>query len=299
MLPARTCLVENDGLDRLRLAMELEAYRYLQRKGSHRLPYEQYLRAKSLGVVLPEAEPVYTVGTLSGDDPEPIAVPKPEGFPLSKCYRFDPDFKGEQTDAANIHLLGALGKFDSPFVPVEISKAYDGYSWAKLPTIGKVELEAGKVLQESWMWCGKLVCVDSLTIVAHTSDGHVFRSPVCMATRVMEREENRSWADEEVLVTHEARERLGTTDILYHLGGYSDEGDTWDTQESQFAEELDQFWSQLVGPDENFRRSVFSTLDSQRDWKAMTVFADGRIKLRFKDGSAKLIRPPKPAKTAR
>jgi len=299
MLPARTCLVQNEALERLKAAMELEAYRYLQQRGKHRLPYEQYLRAKNLGVMLPEAEPVYRVGTLTGDDPEPIPVSMPEGFTLAQCYRFDPDFEGDQTDAANIHLLGALGRFDVPFVPVEISKAYDGYSWSKLPTIGKVKLEAGKVLQESWMWCGKLVCVDSLAVAAHTSDGRVFRSPLCMATRVMEREENRSWADEEVLVTPDARDRLGTTDILYHLGGYSDEGDTWDTQEAAFAEELDRFWSELVGPDENFRRTVLSTLDAQRDWQAMTVFADGSIKLKFKDGSAKHIRPPKPTKVAR
>ncbi len=299
MLPARTCLVENEELDRLRAAMELEAYRYLQQREKHRLPYEQYLRAGSLGIVLPEAEPAYRVGTLTGDAPEPIPVPMPDDFPLTRCYRLDPDFPGQQTDGANIHLLGALGRFDVPFVPVEISKAYDGYSWANLPRIGKVELEVGKVLQESWMWCGKLVCVDSLRIAAHTSDGRVFRSPVCMAMKVMNWEKDRPWGDEEVLVTPEARERLGTTDILYHLGGYSDEGDTWDTQEASFAEELDRFWSQLVGPDENFRRTVLSTLDGQRDWKAMTVFADGRIKLRFKDGSAKHIRPPKPAKTAR
>lgn len=300
MLPARTCLVANEALGQLKAAMELEAYRYIQRRGKHRLSYEQYLRAKALGVVLPEAEPVYQAGTLTGDSPEPIQATLPEGFPLSRCYRYDPDFtQAEQTDAANIHLLGALGKFDSPFVPVDVSMAYDGYSWAHLPTIGKVELEAGKTLHETWIWCGKLVCVDSIAIAVHTSDGLVFRSPVCMATRPIERQENPSWSDEEVIVTPEARERLGTTEILYHLGGYSEEGDTWDTQEQQFSEELDRFWSELVGPDEDFRRTVLIALDSQRGWKAMTVFADGRIKLRLKDGSTRLIRPPQHAKAAR
>jgi hypothetical protein len=300
MLPARTCLVENEAFEKLKAAMELEAYRYLERRGHHRLPYKQYLRAQELGIHLPESKPVYRVGVLTGDDPEPIEIPMPKDFPLAKCYRFDPDFKGgQETDEANVHLLSALGRFDSPFIAVEISKAYDGYSWANLPTIGNVEVEAGKRLQESWMWCGKLVAVDSLSITAHISDGRLFTSPVCMAVRAMEREENRSWADEEVLVTPAAQEALSPINVLYHLGGYSDEGDTWETQEFSFTEELDRFWSQLIGPDEDFRRTVLSTLDSQRDWQAMTVFADGRIKLRFKDGSAKHIRPPKPPKAAR
>jgi len=67
MLPARTQLVENEALDQLKQTLELEAYKYIQKRGRHRLPYKQYVRAKELGVDLPEAEPAFDVGLLTGD----------------------------------------------------------------------------------------------------------------------------------------------------------------------------------------------------------------------------------------
>ena len=70
----------------------------------------------------------------------------PKDFPLDKCYRFDPNAPGEDGDETNAHLLAALGTFTEPFVPVDIRSCYDGYSWAKLPTIGKVEVKVGKEL---------------------------------------------------------------------------------------------------------------------------------------------------------
>ena len=55
MLPARTRLVENEAFEALKQALELEAFRYLQRRGHHRLPYKEYLRARELGIDLPKA----------------------------------------------------------------------------------------------------------------------------------------------------------------------------------------------------------------------------------------------------
>ena len=114
MLPARTRLVENEAFEQLKNALEMEAYRYLEHRGHHRLPYKEYVRAKELGVNLPEAKPTYSVGLLSGGDPpDPVEVVLPKDFPLAKCYRFDPNFKdGEECDEANGHLLAALGKFE-------------------------------------------------------------------------------------------------------------------------------------------------------------------------------------------
>ena len=82
MLPARTCLVENETFHQLEAAMELEAYRYLQKRGHHSLPYKEYLRARDLGINLPEAKPTFTVGLLNtGEAPEPVEVLMPEGLP--------------------------------------------------------------------------------------------------------------------------------------------------------------------------------------------------------------------------
>jgi len=109
MLPARTQLIENKALKALKAALEVEAYRFIQKRGTHKLPFEQYLRAAELGIKLPEAEPTFEVGTLSGDAPEPIEVIKPKDFPLSRCYRINSKrIEDLETASANVHLLAAL-----------------------------------------------------------------------------------------------------------------------------------------------------------------------------------------------
>ena len=232
MLPARTRLVENEAFEHLKEALELEAYRYLQRRGHHRLPYKEYVRARELGVELPEAEPTFSVGLLGGGDPpDPVEVTMPEGFPLAECYRFNADFEdGAESDEANVHLLAALGTFDIPFVPVSIQGRYDGYSWAKLPRIGKVEVSVGKKLHSGGLWAGTLTCVDTITITAQASDGRVFSSKMCMAIAPAAPEKAPSWADDHMLVTPEAQERLCVSEIWHHFGGWHDEGDTYETR---------------------------------------------------------------------
>jgi hypothetical protein len=295
MLPARTQLVENEAFGQLKAALELEAYRYLERRGHHRLPYKQYRRAQELGLALPEATPTFQVGLLSTcEAPEPVEVTRPKDFPLERCYRFDPNFPGgTDVDETNVHLLAALGQFPEPFVPVSIRNEYDGYSWAQLPTIGKVTLTAGKQLHSTCVWTGTLTCVDGLAITAQTSDGKVFSSPVCMAKAPPPADASH-WCDDEVLVTREAEERLRPSEIWYHFGGWYDEGDTYDTQLYDFERELDHFWADLGGPDEQLRRSVMAALAGLKPaWKSVKVFASGKIRVQFKDRSARTIRVPR------
>ncbi len=165
MLPARTRLVENEAFGRLKAAIELEAFRHFQDQGYHQLPYKDFLRAKELGLELPEATPAYDIGLLEGDTPEPVAVAMPEGFPLSRCYQLSRVLlDADSHHAANAHLLGALGKLNEPFIPVRVSECYDGYSWAKLPTIEKVDVVAGKSLGASLLGQGRLECFDLATV---------------------------------------------------------------------------------------------------------------------------------------
>lgn len=293
MLPARTRLVENEAFAELKSVLELEAYRYLQRRGHHRLMYKEYLRARELGISLPEATPTYRVGLLTGGDgTEPIELSKPDEFPLASCYRFDDGPEGEETDSANVHLLAALGAFEKPFIPVDISSGYDGYSWAKLPAIGKVEVQVGNTLQRSYIWSGELICVDSITITARTSDGRVFSSPVCMAVRSVPQEEGNRWSETEVLITPDAQGRLLASDVWYHLGGWSDEGDTYDTQEREFEEQLEEFWGRLVGPDENLRRRLREAVGDLTNWRQIILFPDGKLSLQLADGSERTVTPP-------
>ncbi len=298
MLLARTRLVENEAFEALKQALELEAFRYLQRRGHHSLPYKEYLRARELGIALPEAKPTYTVGLLGySEPPEPVEVVMPKGFPLAKCYRVDPNaMDGDESDEANVHLLAALGTFESPFVPVNIQQRYDGYSWAKLPTIRNVEVSVGETLYESCLWSGELACVSSLTITAHASDGRVVSSPVCMAMAIAPPEQASTWAADQVLVTPEAEQCLSASEIWHHFGGWHDEGDTYDTQAYDFENELDRFWAQVAGPDEHLRRSILASLGRiEAEWKSVTVTPNGVVTVQYTDGAEKTLEPPPPA----
>ena len=292
MLPARTRRVENEAFEELKAAIEVEAYRFIQKRGSHKLPFKEYSRAKELGIELSESETVFSVGLLTGDTPEPIEVPMPSDFPLEKCYRFDENCHGCETDEANAHLLAAMGRFEEPFVPVTIARCYGGYSWAKLPVIGKVEVTAGKELGSEGICNEILVAVDSLQITAHTSDKKVFKSDVLMAV-LEEPREKRSWCCMNVYVTLEARNQLSSKDIWYHLGGWNDDGDTWDTQLYYLEQELEQFWATIIGPAEYLRSKLRSCLYGVvKDWKQITFDDNGAITIIYKDGTVKSYEAP-------
>ncbi len=293
MLPARTRLVENAAFRQIKAAIELEAYTYLQRRGHHRVPYKEYVRACELGIELPEATPTFQVGLLStAEAPAPVEVAMPEDVPLEHCFRFDPDYPdGDETDEANVHLLAALGQFDEPFVPVSIRSEYDGYGWAKLPMIDRVSVTVSQPRHTASVWSGTLSCVDELEIAVDTSDGRTISAPVCMAI-APSAEDASPWGDDHVLVTPAAQERLGPAQIWYHLGGWCDDGDTYDTQADSFAAELGCFWADLSGPDERVRQEIIAALAGLRpDWQAVTVLPQGQVYFQLQDGSTKIIRP--------
>ena len=137
-----------------------------------------------------------------------------------------------------------------------------------------------------------MTCVDSITIAAHTSDSRVFSSKVCMAKTPESPEKAPDWASDHVLVTPQLREHLSTSEIWYHFGGWSDEGDTYDTQQSQFEQELDRFWVELVGPDERLRRGILAALAGVRpEWQTVTVTPDGAVAIEHRDGTRTALQP--------
>jgi len=275
--------------------LELEAYEFYKRASEHTVQYKEFLRARELGIELPEAKPVYQLGLIgSCDSPEPVEVRKPEELPLAKCYRLSPSLAEEEDGSdANAHLLAALGKHEAPFVPVRISAEYDGYSWTKLATIDKVEVKLGKELLESDICSGALTCVDAIAITAHTSDGKVFSSTVCMAALPPD-EGCAGWVTaDHVTVTPQAEKQLDTGEIWFHLGGWYEEGDSYDTQEASVSEELAAFWADLVGPDENWRLQLMEAARyACRDWRSITINQEGSVEVVLVDGSTKRIQPP-------
>jgi len=286
MLPARTCLVENAALAELKDVVEKEAFAYLARRGEHELPYKEYQRAHELGIDLPEAKPNFQYGLLFGEAPEPIRIPVPDGLPLSKCHRINMNVDGRhEGDAANVHLLAALGSLPQPFVPVFIPSRYDGYSWADLPTIDQVTLGIGAPYHEEWVWNGVISCVDSIVIRAETSDGKVFSAPVCLAIGPDD--------ESHVYVTSEAEGQVTIHDVWNLLGGWHEDDDSFDTQRERFAEELDAFWANSVGPEEWTRRRILGVLKEMLPpWRRVEVTSSGKIIIDCADGTQKTIHPP-------
>jgi len=294
MLPARTRLVENKAFEQLKTAIELEYYKYFQRQKTHTLHYEEYLRAKELGIELPEAEPQYRVSLISGESSEPVEIAIPKSFKLEDGYLcFNGDLKNEMAET-NAHLLAALGEFkDKPFVPVTIDSGYMGYSWTKLSKVTKVEVSKGKEKLRRSINCGEIACFDKLAITVHTSDGKTFSSDVDMAVITEPPKGKYQWSDETVCVTKEARNHLSSENIWFHQGGYNEEGDSYDTQLYYFEKELQEFWNELIGPYETVRQQLIKELYPLFDkWQKITIFSDSSIEIIFKNGRRQLVKPP-------
>jgi len=297
MLPARTRLVENPAFEKLKLAIELEYYKYFQRQKTHCLYYKEYLRAKELGIELSEAAPQYKVGVLWGEYNEPVEIAVPKNFKLQDGYLcLEEDFKDETTQA-NVHLLSALGDFkEKPFVPVTIDNGYIGYSWSNLPKVTKVEVTKGKEKLRHSISCNELACFDKLSITVHISDGKTFSSDVDMAVMTEPPKGKYQWVERFVCVTKDARGYLSSENIWFHLGGYNDEGDSYDTQLYCFEKELQEFWNRLVGPYETIRSELFSALGGHYDlcdkWQKIIMLPDESIEIVFKNGRKERINPP-------
>ena len=297
MLPTRTRLVENIAFAHLKAAIELEYYKYFQRQKTHTLHYEEYLRAKELGIELPQAQPQYKAGLIWGEYNEPVEIAVPKNFKLEDGYLcFNGDCKDDMAET-NAHLLAALGEFkDKPFVPVTIGSSYMGYSWTKLSKVTKVEVAKGKEKLRRSINCGEIACFDKLAITVHTSDGKTFSSDVGMAVIAEPPKGKYQWSDATVCVTKETRNHLSSENIWFHLGGYSDEGDSFDTQLYCFEKELQEFWNELVGPYESLRGEIVSSLGGHYDlhdkWQKITIFADSSLEIVFKNGRRQRVNPP-------
>ena len=298
MLPARTTLVENEALKKLKKAIEIEYYRYFQRQKEHTLYYDEYLRAKKLGIELPEATPKYTTGLICDEYGMAVEMTALKDFKLSEGFLcLDEDMKDEYGQT-NVHLLAALGKFKKkPFVPVSIQSGYMGYSWANLPKVTSVKVTAGKErLRQTILNCD-LVCVESLSITVQTSDGKTFVSDVPMAMANEPPQKGCKWHDEALYVTQAAQRELGRDNLWYHLGGYSDEGDTYETQQYYVEKDLDEFWSELIGPHEQFRHELIKCVNLHYrisgKWQKVTIEENGMVRIIYKDGKSEIVNPPK------
>jgi hypothetical protein len=297
MLPARTKLVENKALKKLKEVIEVEYYRYFQKQKEHSLYYEEYLRARELGIDLPEAKPVYSVGLLRDEYDQVVEMFEPKNFKLSEGYLCLKDDLKDETGPANAHLLAALGKFEKkPFVPVTIQSEYIGYRWTNLPKVTAVNVIKGKERTRRGVGSYELVCVESLAIEIETSDEKKYYSEVPMATAIEPPIGKYKWHNEAVYVTQAARKELDDDNIWYHLGGYNCEGDSYETQQYYFEQELSEFWSILIGPYEKMRQELVSQINAEHrlydKWQRVVITHDGTVTIHFNGGRIETVKRP-------
>ena len=297
MLPTRTQLVENAALEQLKAAIEIEYFRYFQRQKEHTLQYDEYLRAKELGIVLPEATPTYRVGLIWDEYDQAAEVVEPKQFNLSQGYRcLEEDFDNEHA-LTNTHLLAATGDLkEIPFVPVFIENSYVGYSWTNLHKVTSVKVTAGKERLRQSILSGELVCVENLSIAVETSNGKHFASEVPMAMVSEKPTEQYRWHSEALYVTESARREVSDENLWYHLGGYNCEGDSYETQQYEIEQEINEFWSELIGPYENLRHELMTRISLHYrlydKWQKIILEETGDMKILLKDGKSESVRRP-------
>jgi len=298
MLPARTKLVENETLKKLKDAIEIEYYSYFQRQKEHALYYDEYLRAKELGIELTEATPKYNVGLICDEYGMAVEMTAPKDFNLCDGYLCLDKEMDDEYDQANVHLLAALGTFnEKPFVPVSIQSGYMGYSWAKLPKITSVKVTASKERLRQMILSCDLVCLEYLSIEVEASDGRKFVSDVSMAVVNEPPKGKYNWHNESVYITEAARGELSDDNLWYHLGGFNEEGDSYETQQFYAEQEIDGFWSDLIGPHEQLRHELVKRVNQHYcisgKWQKVVIEENGTTRIVYKDGKTKIVNPPK------
>ncbi|WP_380926257.1 ATP-binding protein [Sphingomonas leidyi] len=123
VLPARKEVVQNAALDALREACEAAIYRTIACEGHHRLSHAQWLRAKSLGIVLPEAAPWLSAWAPRTAEMDSIFLgERVAGEPMILMPSDEPHIEQCAGRAiASGHLLRAR--------PVHPKGEFVGYSW--------------------------------------------------------------------------------------------------------------------------------------------------------------------------
>jgi hypothetical protein len=96
-----------------------------------------------------------------------------------------------------------------------------------------------------------------------------------------------------VYVTKEAKESLDDVNIWYHLGGYDEEGDSYDTQEYEFENELKEFWNELIGPHESLRQKLLTEAWclSKEHWTKLILTQEGSLEIFHKNGKRTYVPP--------
>ena len=279
LLPARTKLVEDEAYEQMEEIAYVEFFKSFLGQ-EHHLSFELYEKAVGLGVQISEAVPEIKPlnPSDSGFDPWVDDIEcKDEEFQEAKKYLIK-DHDNE--DEINSYIFRMHGTDHQGFLPVEIKSRYKGYSWADLPVVEKIIVEKTKEITSYLLHFGNIILYESLKMTIHTSDEATYTTQVPIAVFN---------DDTTAYVTWEAEAEVEEGLLMLCLGGYSDDGDTWETQEYYFEENLREFWNSLRGEYENLKLKVLDgikhNMPCSKNWSKIVINKDETVEIILEDGT--------------
>lgn len=124
VLPARKEVVENAGIEALRAAVQRALFHAVAAEGTHRLSFEEWSKARDLGIALPEAEPyLWTWTAPAADSSRNFDT---GGRTADPAMVLMPDFDALIAQPAERAIV-KHNPFGGPLV--EAKAAFEGYGW--------------------------------------------------------------------------------------------------------------------------------------------------------------------------
>lgn len=274
VLPARKEMVENAALGALRDRVRRVIYRHIQSLGTHRLGYEQWREAASLGIALPEAEPLLQPWSPATADPHNCSAASGERIASDDHIivdTFEPAF--EQCAA---FALGKHGGYEGRLAEPDDTMA--GYGWYnRLPHIAALRFEIERDGATATLDPDEFPGLDSgpvdrLTLVLDLS-GKAADQIRIAAPVAIEYDEGTHWSFEEARILLAARDALTPAELVDLLEGAcfspSDDrdADSWDTQHSRFLLDAQEVATRLLlGDDAALIERLRAVLAYRAQW---------------------------------
>lgn len=310
MLPARTQFVENDALKDLQKAIKTEVYRYFQRLGSHRIPYKSWLEAKTLGIELPEADQVYSLGVHHHDcsrgeaSAERLSYEIPSLDKAIRCtaktrLKLFIDGKElynmncEDKEFPHTQIYNTL--LCEKFPVVCISEDYRGYSWFDLPGyVTSVRIDLNGNLNSMRVGSDSMILsvYEEIKVTLSWSHKGVRKRKTTDFDSCWDSDDDStSFGVSKDALLH----RRGHDHLWYLSGGYNDNSDdSYSKQNDDFDEEVQQLRDRFVSPHETLRRNCVEKVEEvcgRRSYQSVTVETGGNVHIVYSDGHELFMTP--------
>lgn len=256
VLPARKEMVENGALQDLRAAVRLAIYRHIASLDSHRLAFEQWREAASLGVSLPEARSELLSRAPAVADYN--SGPARQQLTVTDALILVDDF-GPPLEQCAAFALAREGRYQGRLA--EPNETMAGYSWYdRLPRITDLRFEIDRAGDTFALGASDFPGlssgeVDRLDLVLTMSGDRP--EPVRIPAPVaIEYDEGLFWGFEEANVLFPAASGITPAELVDLLDGAcfcaSDdrEADSWETQHDRFLLDAQEMATRLLLGDE-------------------------------------------------